>query len=125
MKATLGYDPFAYMRFLRPTGRARNYRGALCSQIDSFLSLVYPAKIELWREHLCVDGRARAYIENNIISPLPWYMTPEEKEHLKKALLAGGLTAPLCWYRASLEEITAEDDARAFYPTGSAFWHLD
>jgi hypothetical protein len=47
--------------------------------------------------------------------------TTQEKEHLKKALLTGGMTAPLCWYRAALEEVTAEDDGRASCPIGSAF----
>ncbi|KAF7363000.1 hypothetical protein MVEN_00651700 [Mycena venus] len=99
----------------------------LCSQIDSFISLVYPEKIQLRMEHPCVDGGARAYIENTQ-SPLPSYMTPEvssdriyrrnptyteqEKERLKKALLTGGMTASLCWYRAGLEEATTEDDAQ-------------
>jgi len=108
IKKMFGYDAFAYMRFfIQPDAPA-----IIEEHIDSFISLVYPEKVELWREHLCVDGGARAYIENNIQSPLPWYMTPEEKEHLKKALLTGGMTAPLCWYRAALGEAIAEDDAQ-------------
>ncbi|KAJ7321028.1 alpha/beta-hydrolase [Mycena albidolilacea] len=108
MKKMYGYDAFAYMRFfVQPDAPA-----IIEEHIDSFISLVYPEKVQLWKDHLCVDGGARAYIENNTQSPLPSYMTPEEKEHLKKALLAGGMTAPLCWYRAALEEVTIEDDAQ-------------
>ncbi|KAJ7914107.1 alpha/beta-hydrolase [Mycena leptocephala] len=108
VKKAFGYDAFAYMRFfIQPDAPA-----IIEEHIDSFISLVYPEKIQLWMEHLCVDGGARAYIENNTLSPLPSYMTPEEKEHLKKALLTGGMTAPLCWYRAALEEVTAEDDGQ-------------
>ncbi|KAJ7770958.1 alpha/beta-hydrolase [Mycena olivaceomarginata] len=81
--------------------------------IDSFISLVYPETIELWKERLCVDGAARAWIESNRIEPLPAYVTPEDREHFKNAFLNGGLSAPLCWYKAMIEKTTAEDDASA------------
>ncbi|KAJ7874551.1 hypothetical protein B0H14DRAFT_3859812 [Mycena olivaceomarginata] len=61
---------------------------------------------------MCVDGGARAWIESGMLSPLPWHMTQEESEHLKTALRKGGISAPLCWYRAMAETTTSEDDAK-------------
>ncbi|KAJ7434780.1 alpha/beta-hydrolase [Mycena galericulata] len=105
---TFGYDAFAYMRFfIHPDAPA-----IIEEHIDSFLSLVYPENVQLWRDHLSVDGGARKWIESDARSPLPSYMTPEEHQHLKNAILTGGITAPLCWYRAPAEGFTAEDDAQ-------------
>ncbi|KAJ7845852.1 alpha/beta-hydrolase [Mycena olivaceomarginata] len=88
IKQKFGYDIFAYMRFFvqpdAPTVIEKN--------LDSFISLLYPEKIQLWKDHLC-------------------YMTQEESEHLKTALRKGGISAPLCWYRAMAETTTSEDDA--------------
>ncbi|KAJ6583497.1 alpha/beta-hydrolase [Mycena vulgaris] len=108
IKQKFGYDIFACMRFfVQPDAPA-----VIEKNLDSFISLLYPEKIQLWKDHLCVDGGARAWIESGTLSPLPWYMTQEEKEHLKTALRKGGISAPLCWYRAMVETITSEDDAK-------------
>jgi len=108
IKKKFGYDVFAYMRFfVQPDSAA-----LIEKNIDSFISLVWPETIQLWKDHLCVDGGARAWIENNKQSPLPWYLTPEDKMYLKNAFLTHGISAPLCWYKAMLEETTHEDDAK-------------
>ncbi|KAJ7438909.1 alpha/beta-hydrolase [Mycena galericulata] len=107
IKKMFGFDAFAYMRFVQPDAPE-----IIEEHIDSFISLVYPENVQLWKDHLCVDGGARKWIESNSLSPLPSYITPEEKTYLKKAFLTGGMTAPLCWYRAGVEGATAEDDAQ-------------
>ncbi|KAJ7913192.1 alpha/beta-hydrolase [Mycena leptocephala] len=108
IKETFGYDVYAYMRFfVQPDAPA-----IIEKHIDSFISLLYPETIQLWKDNLCVDGGARAWIENNKQSPLPWYMTPEEKDHLRKSWLRNGISAPLCWYRAMIDQATYEDDAK-------------
>jgi pimeloyl-ACP methyl ester carboxylesterase len=38
----------------------------------------------------------------------------QEKDHLRKSWLRNGIAAPLCWYRAMIDQATYEDDARAF-----------
>ncbi|KAF7333351.1 Esterase/Lipase [Mycena venus] len=108
IKQRFGYDVFAYMRFfIQPDAAA-----LIEKHVDSFISLVWPETIQLVKDHACVDGGARAWIENNKQSPLPWYMTPEEKEYLKNVFLTHGISAPLCWYKAMIEETTHEDDAK-------------
>ncbi|KAJ7882476.1 alpha/beta-hydrolase [Mycena leptocephala] len=97
IKERFGYDVYAYMRFfVQPDAPA-----IIEKHIDSFISLLYPETIQLWKDYLCVDGGARAWIENNKQSPLPWYMTPRN-----------GISAPLCWYRSMIDQATYEDDAK-------------
>ncbi|KAJ7651846.1 alpha/beta-hydrolase [Mycena rosella] len=107
MTQMVGYDTTAYVRFfIQPDAPE-----ILEKNIDSFLCLGYPEKPEIWKDHMCVDGGARAWLESNRKNPLPSYMTPEIVEHERKALLKGGLTAPLCWYKIMLDDAKDADDA--------------
>ncbi|KAF7358407.1 Epoxide hydrolase [Mycena venus] len=109
IKNAFGYDLFAYQRFfVEPDAPALIERN-----IDSFINLIYPETPELWKKDVSVDGGARAWIEGNTTTSLPSYMTPEQdKEVLRKSLLSGGLSAPLCWYKAQMEEANLEEDAK-------------
>ncbi|KAJ6506192.1 alpha/beta-hydrolase [Mycena vitilis] len=91
IKAAFGYDVFAYMRFFVQPDAA--------TLIEK----------NLWKEHLCVDGGARAWIESGKTTELPAHMTPEDKKRLADSLLAGGLAAPLCWYRQQLEKAVSDE----------------
>ncbi|KAJ7716680.1 alpha/beta-hydrolase [Mycena olivaceomarginata] len=108
IKQVVGYDVFAYQRFfIQPDAAA-----VIEKNIDSFINLLYPETPDLWKEHMSVDGAARAWIESNRTTALPSYLTPEDKEDLRTALLSGGLSAPLCWYRSIVEEANLEEDAK-------------
>ncbi|KAJ6562347.1 alpha/beta-hydrolase [Mycena capillaripes] len=108
LKEMVGYDVFAYQRFLiHPDAPA-----LIEKNIDSFISLVYPETPELWKNTLCVDGGAREWIESNKTTPSPSYATEEDKDRIRTSLLSGGLSAPLCWYKGSLEKTNLEDDAK-------------
>ncbi|KAJ7212991.1 alpha/beta-hydrolase [Mycena pura] len=108
IKQMLGYDAFAYQRFfIQPDAAA-----VIEKNIDSFIHLLYPETLETWRNSLCVDGGARAWIESNKTTALPSYLTPEDMENLRNALRSGGLSGPLCWYKASVDEANLAEDAR-------------
>ncbi|KAJ7310694.1 alpha/beta-hydrolase [Mycena albidolilacea] len=108
IKQMVGYDALAYQRFfIQPDAAA-----VIEKNIDSFIHLIYPETPETWRNSLCVDGGARAWIESNKTTALPSYLTPEDKEHLHNVLLSGGLSGPLCWYKASVEEVNLAEDAK-------------
>ncbi|KAJ7889455.1 alpha/beta-hydrolase [Mycena olivaceomarginata] len=108
IKNVVGYDLLAYQRFfVQPDAPALIERN-----IDSFINLLYPETPELWKKNMSVDGGTRAWLEGNTITSLPSYMTPEDKEVLRKSLLSGGLSAPLCWYKAQVEEANLEEDAK-------------
>ncbi|KAK7031680.1 Esterase/Lipase [Favolaschia claudopus] len=103
-----GYDAYAYMRFfVRPDAAE-----IIEKNIDAFIGLTHPKTKQLLEDHLCVEGGARAYIESNTVTELPAYMSQEDTEHLRTALLSGGMSAPLCWYKAMAEQVYAKDDAK-------------
>ncbi|KAJ7021644.1 alpha/beta-hydrolase [Mycena alexandri] len=102
-----GYDVFAFMRFFTEPDAAT----VIEKHIDSFISLFFPESPRLSKDHLCVDGGARAWLEADKTAGLPSYMRQEETEGFKQSLLSGGLSGPLCWYRVQIEKVNAEDDA--------------
>ncbi|KAJ7722821.1 alpha/beta-hydrolase [Mycena metata] len=103
----IGYDVLAYMRFfIQPDAAA-----VIEEHIDSFISLMFPESPQLWKDYFCVEGGARAWIEGDKTAGLPSYMTLEDKEILKKSLLTGGLSGPLCWYKVFSLKANSDDDA--------------
>ncbi|KAJ7087043.1 alpha/beta-hydrolase [Mycena crocata] len=107
LKERVGYDVLAYQRFfIQPDAAA-----IIENHLDSFLSLAYPEKPEVWKEYMCVDGGARNWIESNKTGALPAYMTQEDKDYHRNAFAKGGLSAPLCWYKVFSEKANAQDDA--------------
>ncbi|KAJ7673692.1 alpha/beta-hydrolase, partial [Mycena polygramma] len=104
----IGYDAFAYMRFFVQPDAVK----LIETNIDSFISLLYPATPNLWKENVCVEGGARAWIESGKTASLPAHMTSEDTELLKNSLLSGGLAAPLCWYRQFQEKASSDDEAK-------------
>ncbi|KAJ6493064.1 alpha/beta-hydrolase [Mycena sanguinolenta] len=108
LKKMIGYDAFAYQRFfIQPDAAA-----IIEKNIDSFISILYPEKPEAWKDTLCIDGAARAWVEGNKITAAPSYLTPEDKEATRASLLSGGLAGPLCWYKAPLEQANIDEDAK-------------
>ncbi|KAJ7459362.1 alpha/beta-hydrolase [Mycena latifolia] len=105
MTQRTGYENFAYMRFfVQPDAAALIERN-----IDSFLCVIYPKDPQIWRDNMCVEGGARAWVESDKRTPHASYMTPELLEHERTALLKSGLTGPLCWYKGILEAQVADD----------------
>ncbi|KAJ7982832.1 alpha/beta-hydrolase [Mycena polygramma] len=108
MTEMVGYDITAYFRYFTEPETPK----LLEENFDSFFSLFFPVVPEIWKDNMCVAGGVKAWIEGNKTTPLPAYITPEDKEFYRKSLLSGGMTAPLCWYRVVGEKCNQEDDAR-------------
>ncbi|KAJ6566524.1 alpha/beta-hydrolase [Mycena capillaripes] len=107
MTQRVGYENFAYMRFFVQPDAAE----IIEKNLDSFLCLFYPESSAIWRDNMCVEGGARAWVENNRMNRLAFYMTPELVEHERAAILKGGIAAPLCWYKVNLEDAKVADDS--------------
>ncbi|KAF8212752.1 alpha/beta-hydrolase [Mycena galopus ATCC 62051] len=105
---TFGYDVFAYMRFFVQADAP----AIIEKHIDSFISLMYPEELDLWKDPMCVDGSARAWVESNKITGLPAYISQENNVHLRQVLIDDGISARLCWYKATTERAIAEDNAK-------------
>ncbi|KAF8210825.1 alpha/beta-hydrolase [Mycena galopus ATCC 62051] len=121
IKAAMRYDVLAYMQyFIQPDAPA-----LMEKNFDSFFSLLFPVpetpdqRENIWKENMCVPGKAEAWINANRTTALPPHISPEahsigffDKEYYRNTLLSGGLTAPLCWYKVLVEECNQEDDAK-------------
>ncbi|KAJ7474241.1 alpha/beta-hydrolase [Mycena latifolia] len=107
MTQRVGYENFAYMRFFSQPDAA----DIIEKNIDSFLCMFYPESPTIWKDNMCVEGGARAWVESNKIAPLASYMTPELAARERTVLLTDGLAAPLCWFKVNLEDAKAADDA--------------
>lgn len=70
-----------------------------------------------WVESGRVESSA-GYITEEVCPPsnrwtLPdWPLLSQDKQYLKKALLEGGLEAPLCWYKFMTFDLRVEEDKR-------------
>lgn len=51
---------------------------------------------------LCPPNKAREWIESDRIDPLPAWESEADRDFRIKMLAAGGMTAPLNWFRAQL-----------------------
>ncbi|KAK7058166.1 Esterase/Lipase [Favolaschia claudopus] len=117
IKEKMGYDAFAYQRFFIQSDAAE----IIEKNIDSFICLSFPPEPSFWLETECVEGVARSFVESGRITDLPAYITPEDKEHLKKALLSDGMAGRLCWYKAMAEQVIAKDDASEYIPESASY----
>ncbi|KAJ7060099.1 alpha/beta-hydrolase [Mycena amicta] len=109
LKAAVGYDIFAYHRFfMEPDAHL-----LMEKNFDSFFSLMFPVSHgDIWKENMCVPGKATEWIEGNRTTELPPYMTPKDKEYYRKVLVGGGLRAPLCRYNLRGTDAQAQDNAK-------------
>nr|GAT43166.1 alpha/beta-hydrolase [Mycena chlorophos] len=114
IKDKLGYDAYAYQRFFAEPGAHLTIE----KNFDSFFSLLFPLPKSatqpenIWREHMCVDGKTKAWIEGNRTTELVPYLSPEDKQYVKTTLLDGGMQGPLCWYKVFLSGEAAADDTK-------------
>ncbi|KAI0266439.1 alpha/beta-hydrolase [Gloeopeniophorella convolvens] len=94
-KKATGRDAFGYWEFFL----AEDAASLIEAHPDSFYNLFFPNPPSLWEEHISPPGATRKWIETDQRSALPSYVTKQDKQDLLKTLLAGGLTAPLNWYK--------------------------
>ncbi|KAF7982641.1 hypothetical protein HWV62_27077 [Athelia sp. TMB] len=76
---------------------------------DSFHSLVWPNEHETWIEHMRPNGAAKAWILADKKTPLPAYLTEEDKAAQTAALLKDGIQGGLNWYKPSYSDLAAKD----------------
>ncbi|PGH34338.1 hypothetical protein GX50_02821 [[Emmonsia] crescens] len=104
----LGFERFGYLKFCASEEAA----GLIEDHMESFFSIFYPAKEDLWIEHLAPTGTLEAWLRSDRKAPLAPYITEEEKAtHLK--IMRGHYRSALMWYRALVENINAADEIEA------------
>ncbi|KAI0060509.1 alpha/beta-hydrolase [Artomyces pyxidatus] len=105
-KQLAGYELFGYWSFFSSEGADKLVE----SHFDSFFSLFFPNPPSLWVEHMRPGGAFEAWIKSDRRSPLPAYVTEEDKEYHREVLLGGGLAAPFCYFKVMTQGLEAADN---------------
>ncbi|KEY63922.1 hypothetical protein S7711_10249 [Stachybotrys chartarum IBT 7711] len=103
-----GYMPFGYWYFFwrydAPT--------VLRDHLDSFWHLAWPVNTSLWSTHMSPLGAARAWLNDNTITPEPAYMDASFKEEWMAWMsLPNATESTIQFYRGNLIGVDAADDA--------------
>ncbi|KAG5649851.1 hypothetical protein H0H81_001770 [Sphagnurus paluster] len=77
--------------------------------IDSFYSLLVAEDAELWDSDFAPTSGLRTWVEADKRTTVASYLTEEEVNDHKRALLQGGLQAPLNWYRVRVRGLDVQD----------------
>jgi len=106
MKEHFGRELTGYQLFFVEDGADK----IIESHWDSFYSVVWPEKHETWIDHICPTGAAKAWLLADKRTPLPAYLTEEDKAFQTKILLKDGFNSALNWYKPSLNGLAMKDD---------------
>ncbi|KAF7365963.1 hypothetical protein MVEN_00471800 [Mycena venus] len=113
-KALVGYECFGYFYFFGEEGAdkiiADHTYKERCTQIDAFLSIVYPHDSKMWLTHIAPRDKFKEWVLSRKVTPPPSYLTQNDLDVHKAELLEGGLAGPLCWYKQCTTGMVAEDD---------------
>ncbi|KAK7453238.1 hypothetical protein VKT23_011914 [Stygiomarasmius scandens] len=105
-KALLGYELFGYFYFLGgPDG------SSVCmNNLEAFFNILYPEDPETWITDMAPLGAMRESILSGKVLPPASWLSPEEHAQRIEAIRSGGLDAPMCYYKASLNGNHRIDD---------------
>lgn len=119
-EAAFGYPVFGYMYFLNETDSAplieKNVSNSLRVahpvtdniKLESFLSLIYPQDVSIWKTDLCPVGKAKEWVQAGKTTPLPSWETKIDRAYRLALFKSGGMTAPENWYKAQIRNVDAE-----------------
>ncbi|KAF7979933.1 hypothetical protein HWV62_40354 [Athelia sp. TMB] len=104
-KKAFGREVFGYQLFFVEDDAAE----IIEKHWDSFHSLIWPADLETWIEHMGPAGAAKAWILADKKTPLPSYLTEEDKAAQTAALLKDGIQGGLNWYKPNFNGLAVKD----------------
>ncbi|OJT01958.1 Bifunctional epoxide hydrolase 2 [Trametes pubescens] len=108
LSANTGNGHFGYWKFFNLSDAH-----VVCERnIDSFLQLVYPTSPEVWLEWLTPVGKVQQWVEENRTPGIPQWLTQQEYDMLRKALVDGGLQSMMNFYRAAVDNLNVPDDKK-------------
>jgi soluble epoxide hydrolase/lipid-phosphate phosphatase len=74
--------------------------------------LFFPANNTVWKQHFAPVGAARAWLNSNTTTPLPSYVSEEDKAAwVRRYSQPGAMAASLNYYKALLRGIQEADEA--------------
>jgi soluble epoxide hydrolase/lipid-phosphate phosphatase len=102
-----GKMPFGYWYFFN----SHDAPSLAASHLESFFHLVFPTENLKWIDNLGALGSARTWLNNNTTTPLPKYMTEEDKATWLTEFSKPNATATsMNYYKGLLRGINAEDE---------------
>ncbi|KAG6911529.1 hypothetical protein DXG01_011831 [Tephrocybe rancida] len=81
----------------------------LAERAHSLHSAMYPQDPKMWVTNVAPIGALRAWLEANKTTPLPSYLSLQDRLEWSKSF-EDGFAAPLCWFKAIASGINAADD---------------
>ena len=84
-------------------------------QIDSFASILFPLNPAIWKTRFGPTGVLRQNLLENYQTPLPPYLSEEDKKRFIEIFGRNGFEAPACWYKIMTNQMSAIDDQRRPY----------
>ncbi|KAH8109568.1 alpha/beta-hydrolase [Phellopilus nigrolimitatus] len=106
-KEKLGYTHLGYFKFFETERAAK----IMEEHYDSLESLAFAKDHLLMRDNFCVDGALEKWLLSDKTTETVSYISDEAWAANFSILLKGGFSAPLCWYKAFLQNLTPKDDA--------------
>jgi pimeloyl-ACP methyl ester carboxylesterase len=80
-------------------------------QLESYFSLAFPVNNSAWAEDLAGLGTARAWLASNTTTPLPSYLTPDDKQVWISAYSQpGAVQASMNYYQTLMRGTQAADE---------------
>ncbi|PSR87081.1 hypothetical protein PHLCEN_2v5251 [Hermanssonia centrifuga] len=107
-KATYGYELSGFYLFFSEDDAP----GIVRDHIDSSISILFPRDPKVWETRMAPTGTLEATLLENWETPLPSYMSEEDKKAFKTTFLKNGFEGPLCWYKIMTNNIQGEDDKK-------------
>ncbi|KAL4255492.1 AB hydrolase superfamily protein [Pleurotus pulmonarius] len=105
-KKLAGYELLGYWKlFGAPDGVE-----TIEKNLQSFYSALYPADPAVWRRHFAPLGAFRTWVESGNTAAVGAWLSDEDRKVQIEALLKGGMTGPLSWYKAWTSGLSAKED---------------
>ncbi|PLB55852.1 putative epoxide hydrolase [Aspergillus steynii IBT 23096] len=106
-KSVVGYETFGYWEWHNTEQAAVDNN----EHPASVFNLLYPHDPALWKTDFAPVGKAAEFVRAGITTPLPTWFTLSEYTTRDRIFSAGGYAGPLCWYKAAMRGVNAEDEA--------------
>lgn len=105
-----GYPIFAYWEFFT----AEDGPALLAANLDRVYEVLHGDSKDWMRAQFCTRGALREYLTGQVESvPLKKYALEERyRKHFVDRFERDGFEAPVCWYKATKDNVQAEDDAK-------------
>jgi hypothetical protein len=91
---------------------ASNATELLETHWGSFLALAFPANPALWRHHMGPTGAFEQWLCDDRQGPRPRYLDEQALATISSNLRAGGISAPLLWYKVRTSGLATIDEKR-------------